>query len=100
MKRLLHKCRLGFRFNAAKVRDFALVFGFETAENARGAAPQHMSAYSVRVHIDSGAPPPDGEHSEALLVQENGAALKELDRDLKPIATTTMNVTLKRVPPS
>jgi uncharacterized lipoprotein NlpE involved in copper resistance len=168
-----------FRFNAAKVGDFALVFGFETAEKVRSAAPQDTSAYSVRVHIASGAPrpgtailfgvykgtmpcadcsgldtvlllyakgkfdttyafyvrtqtyrgaphgdvtfsdrgewtvlrgdaadpdatvyqlnPDDEQHSEALLVQEKGAALKELDRDLKPI-DTTMNVTLKRVP--
>jgi len=168
-----------FRFNAAKVGDFALVFGFETAEKAPGAAPQDTSAYSVRVHIASGAPrqgaailfgvykgtmpcadcseletvlrlyakgkfdttyafyvrtqtyrgakrgdvtisdrgewtvlrgdatdpdatvyqlnPDDEQHSEALLVQDKGAALEQLDRDLKPIETT-MNVTLKRVP--
>jgi copper homeostasis protein (lipoprotein) len=168
-----------FRFNAAKVGDFALVFGFETVEKVLGAAPQDTSAYSVRVHVASGAPrpgtailfgvykgtmpcadcsglemvlrlyakgkfdttyafyvrsqtyrsaphgdvtisdrgewtvlrgdatdpdatvyqlnPDDEQHSEALLVQEKGAALKELDRDLKPIETT-MNVTLKRVP--
>jgi len=41
--------------------------------------------------------PDDEQHSEALLVQDKGAALEELDRDLKPIETT-MNVTLKRVP--
>src|SRR5580704_13470914 len=35
-----------FRYNAAKVGDFALVFGFETAEKAPGAAPQDTSAYS------------------------------------------------------
>ena len=168
-----------FRFNAAKIGDFPLVFGFETAEKAPGAAPQDTSAYSVRVHIASGAPRPgtailfgvykgtmpcadcDGletvlrlyakgkfdttyafyvrtqtyrgaphgdvtfsdrgewtvlrgdatdpdatvyqlnpdneQHSEALLVQDKGAALEQLDRDLKPIETT-MNVTLKRVP--
>jgi copper homeostasis protein (lipoprotein) len=168
-----------FRFNAAKVGDFALVFGFETAEKVPGAAPQDTSAYSVRVHIASGAPrpgpailfgvykgtmpcadcseletvlrlyakgkfdttyafyvrtqtyrgaphgdvtlsdrgewtvlrgdatdpdatvyqlnPDDEQHSEALLVQDKGAALEQLDRDLKPIETT-MNVTLKRVP--
>jgi hypothetical protein len=41
---------------------------------------------------------PDNEqHSEALLVQDKGAALDQLDRDLKPIETTT-NMTLKRVP--
>jgi copper homeostasis protein (lipoprotein) len=169
-----------FRFNAAKVGDFPLVFGFETGEKVPGAAPQDTSAYSVRVHIASGAPRPgtailfgtykgtmlcadcsgldtvlrlyakgkfdttyafyvrtqtyrgaphgdvtfsdrgewtvlrgdaadpdatvyqlnpDSEHPDAFLVQEKGAALKELDRDLKPI-DTTMNVTLKRVPPS
>src|ERR1700722_3964535 len=43
-----------FRFNAAKIGDFALVFGFETAEKVPGAAPQDTSAYSVRVHIASG----------------------------------------------
>jgi copper homeostasis protein (lipoprotein) len=168
-----------FRFNAAKVGDFALVFGFETAEKVPGAAPQDTSAYSVRVHIASGAPhpgtailfgvykgtmpcadcngletvlrlyakskfdttyafyvrsqtyrgaphgdvtlsdrgewtvlrgdatdpdatvyqlnPADEQHAEALLVQDKGAALEQLDRDLKPIETT-MDVTLKRVP--
>jgi uncharacterized lipoprotein NlpE involved in copper resistance len=168
-----------FRFNAAKLGDFALVFGFETAEKVPGAAPQDTSAYSVRVHIASGAPrpgtailfgvykgtmpcadcsgletvlrlyakgkfdttyafyvrtqtyrgaphgdvtisdrgewtvlrgdatdpdatvyqlnPDDEQHSEALLVQDKGAALEQLDRDLKPIETT-MNVTLKRAP--
>jgi NlpE N-terminal domain len=168
-----------FRFNAAKVGDFLLVFGFETPEKAPGAAPQDTSAYSVRVHIASGAPrpgtailfgvykgtmpcadcsgletvlrlyakgkfdttyafyvrtqtyrgaphgdvtlsdrgewtvlrgdaadpdatvyqlnPDDEQHSEALLLQDKGAALEQLDRDLKPIETP-MNVTLKRVP--
>ncbi len=168
-----------FRFNAAKVGDFALVFGFETEEKAPGAAPQDTSAYSVRVHIASGAPrlgtailfgvykgtmpcadcsgletvlrlyakgkfdttyafyvrtqtyrgaphgdvtfsdrgqwtvlrgdatdpdatvyqlnPDDEQHSEALLVQDKGASLEELDSDLKPI-DMPMNVTLKRVP--
>ncbi len=168
-----------FRFNAAKVGDFALVFGFETEEKAPGAAPQDTSAYSARVHIASGAPrlgtailfgvykgtmpcadcsgletvlrlyakgkfdttyafyvrtqtyrgaphgdvtfsdrgqwtvlrgdatdpdatvyqlnPDDEQHSEALLVQDKGASLEELDRDLKPI-DMPMNVTLKRVP--
>jgi predicted secreted protein len=168
-----------FRFNAAKVGDFSLVFGFETAEKVPGAAPQDTSAYSVRVHIASGAPrpgtailfgtykgslpcadcneletvlrlyakgkfdttyafyvrtqtyrgapngdvtlsdrgawtvlrgdatdenatvyqlnPDDEQHSEALLVQDQGAALVQLDRDLKEI-DTTMNVTLNRVP--
>jgi copper homeostasis protein (lipoprotein) len=47
-----------FRFNAAKIGDSALVFGFETAEKVPGAAPQDTSAYSVRVHIASGAPRP------------------------------------------
>jgi hypothetical protein len=41
--------------------------------------------------------PDDEQHSEALLVQDRGAALEQLDRDLKPI-DTPMNVTLKRVP--
>ena len=168
-----------FRFNAAKVGDSLLVFGFETAEKAPGAAPQDTSAYSVRVHVASGAPrpgtailfgvykgtmpcadcsgldtvlrlyakgkfdttyafyvrtqtyvgaphgdltlsdrgegtvlrgnatdpdatvyqlnPDDEQHSEALLVQDKGAALDQLDRDLKPIETTR-NMTLKRVP--
>jgi hypothetical protein len=39
----------------------------------------------------------DEQHSEALLVQDKGAALEQLDRDLKRI-DTTRNVTLKRVP--
>jgi predicted secreted protein len=168
-----------FRFNAAKVGDSALVFGFETAEKVPGAAPQDTSAYSVRVHIASGAPrvgtaillgvykgtllcadcegldtvlrlytkskvdftyayyvrtqtyrgaphgdvtisdrgewallrgdaddenatvyqlnPDDEKRSEALVVQDKGASLMQLDRDLKPIDTTA-NVTLKRVP--
>jgi copper homeostasis protein (lipoprotein) len=168
-----------FRFNSAKVGDFAVVFGFETAEKVPGAAPQDTSAYSVRVHIASGAPragtailfgvykgtmpcadcseletvlrlyakgkfdttyafyvrtqtyrgaphgdvtisdrgewtvlrgdatdpdatvyqlnPDDEQHSEALLVQDKGVALEQLDRDLKPIEAT-MNMTLKRVP--
>jgi copper homeostasis protein (lipoprotein) len=47
-----------FHFNAAVVGDTALVFGFETEENAPGGAPQDTSAYSVRVHIASGAPKP------------------------------------------
>jgi copper homeostasis protein (lipoprotein) len=168
-----------FRFNAAKVGEFALVFGFETPEKVPGAAPQDTSAYSVRVHIALGAPrpgtailfgvykgtmpcadcsgldtvlrlyakgkfdttyafyvrtqtyrgaphgdvmlsdrgewtvlrgdaadpdatvyqlnPDDEQHSEAFLVQEKGAALDQLDRDLRPMETT-MNMTLKRVP--
>jgi uncharacterized lipoprotein NlpE involved in copper resistance len=47
-----------FRFNAASVGDVALVFGFETEVKVPGAAPQDTSAYSVRVHIASGAPRP------------------------------------------
>jgi uncharacterized lipoprotein NlpE involved in copper resistance/predicted secreted protein len=47
-----------FRFNAAKVGDSALVFGFETAEKVPGAAPQDTSAYSVRVHVALGTPRP------------------------------------------
>jgi copper homeostasis protein (lipoprotein) len=168
-----------FRFNAAKVGDSALVFGFETAEKVPGAAPQDTSAYSVRVHIASGAPrlgtavlfgvykgtlpcadcngletvlrlyakgkfdytyafyvrtrtyvgapdgdvtisdrgewtllrgdatddnasvyqlnPDDAQHSEALLVQDNGATLTQLSKELEPI-DTTINVSLKRVP--
>jgi len=168
-----------FRFNAAKVGDSALVFGFETAEKVPGAAPQDTSAYSVRVHIALGAPrpgsavlfgvykgtlpcadcngletvlrlyakgkfdytyafyvrtrtyiggpngdvtisdrgewtllrgdatddnatvyqlnPDDEQHSQALLVQDNGATLTQLDKDMEPI-DTTMNVSLKRVP--
>jgi len=45
-----------FRFNAATVGDVALVFGFETEVKVPGAAPQDTAAYSVRVHIASGAP--------------------------------------------
>jgi copper homeostasis protein (lipoprotein) len=168
-----------FRFNAARVGDSALVFGFETAEKVPGAAPQDTSAYTVRVHIASGAPrtgtailfgvykgtlpcadcngletvlrlyakgkfdytyaffvrsqtyvgsphgdvtisdrgewtllrgdatddnasvyqlnPDSQQHSEALLVQDNGATLTQLDKDLKPIDPTS-NVSLKRVP--
>jgi predicted secreted protein len=167
-----------FRFNAAKVGDSALVFGFETAEKVPGAAPQDTSAYSVRVHIVAGAPrvgtaillgtykgtlpcadcegldtvlrlyakskfdttyayyvrtqtyrgapkgdvtysdrgdwtvlrgdadddnatvyqlnPDDEQHAEALLVQDGGASLVQLGKDLEAI-DTTMNVTLKRV---
>jgi predicted secreted protein len=168
-----------FRFNAALVGEMSLVFGFETAEKVPGAAPQDTSAYSVRVHIASGAPRvgaavllgvykgtlpcadcegldtvlrlymkskfdftyayyvrtqtyrgaphgdvtysdrgewtllrgdatddnatvyqlnPDNEtSSEALLVQDGGASLVELDRELKPI-DSAMNLTLRRVP--
>jgi len=41
--------------------------------------------------------PDDEQHSEALLVQDGGASLVQLGRDLEAI-DTTMNVTLKRVP--
>ena len=41
--------------------------------------------------------PDDENHSEAFLVQDKGAALVQLDRDLKPV-DTKMNTTLKRVP--
>jgi hypothetical protein len=167
-----------FRFNAASVGDVALVFGFETEEKVHGAAPQDTSAYSVRVHIASGAPragtaillgvykgtlpcadcsgldtvlrlyakgkfdttyafyvrtqtyrgaphgdvtfsdrgdwavlrgdatdenatvyqlnPDDDLHSESLLLQDNGNALVQLDREQKPI-DTKMNLTLRRV---
>jgi NlpE N-terminal domain len=167
-----------FRFNAASVGDVALVFGFETEVKVHGAAPQDTSAYSVRVHIASGAPrvgaavllgvykgtlpcadcsgldtvlrlyakgkfdttyafyvrtqtyrgaphgdvvltdrgdwavlrgdatdenatayqlsPDDEQHSESLLLQDNGNALVQLDRDQKPI-DTKMNLTLRRV---
>lgn len=170
-----------FRFNAASVGDVALVFGFETAVKVPGAAPQDTSAYSVRVHIASGAPrvgtailfgvykgtlpcadcsgldmvlrlyakgkfdttyafyvrtqtyrgaphgdvvltdrgdwavlrgdatdenatvyqlnPDDEQHSESLLLQDNGNALVQLDREQKPI-DTKMNLTLRRVPQS
>ena len=170
-----------FRFNAASVGDTALVFGFETEEKTPGGAPQDTSAYSVRVHIASGAPrpgtaillgvykgtlpcadcsgletvlrlyakgkfdttyafyvrtqiyrgaphgdvtysdrgdwavlrgdatdenatvyqlnPDDEQHSESLLLQENGNALLQLDREQKPI-DSTVNLTLKRMPSS
>ena len=169
------------RFNAASVGDVALVFGFETEVKVPGAAPQGTSAYSVRVHIASGAPrvgtailfgvykgtlpcadcsgldtvlrlyakgkfdttyafyvrtqtyrgvshgdvvltdrgdwavlrgdatdenatvyqlnPDDEQHSESLLLQDNGNALVQLDREQKPI-DTKMNLTLRRVPQS
>ncbi|WP_158791003.1 copper resistance protein NlpE [Granulicella sp. L60] len=45
-----------FRFNAAAVGEVTLVFGFETEVKVPGGAPQDTSAYSVRVHIGSGAP--------------------------------------------
>jgi hypothetical protein len=170
-----------FRFNAASVGDVALVFGFETEVKVPGAALQDTSAYSVRVHIASGAPragtaillglfkgtlpcadcsgldtvlrlyakgkfdttyafyvrtqtyrgaphgdvvltdrgdwavlrgdatdenatvyqlnPDDEQHSESLLLQDNGNTLVQLDRDQKPI-DTKMNLTLRRVPQS
>ncbi len=167
-----------FRFNAATVGDTALVFGFETPEKVPGAAPQDTDAYSVRVHIATGAPrvgtaillgvykgampcadcegletvirlytkskfdftyayyvrtqtykgspkgdvtysdrgdwtllrgdaedenatvyqlnPDNEQHSEALLVQDQGNALVQLDHDLKTIDTTA-NLTLTKV---
>jgi copper homeostasis protein (lipoprotein) len=45
-----------FRFNAAKTGDTELAFGFESAVKTAGAAPQNTSAFSVTVHIASGAP--------------------------------------------
>src|ERR1700722_19417693 len=47
-----------FRFNAAKTGDTELTFGFESAVKVPGAAPQDTSAFSVNVHIASGAPRP------------------------------------------
>jgi uncharacterized lipoprotein NlpE involved in copper resistance/predicted secreted protein len=167
-----------FRFNAASVGDVALAFGFETEVKVPGGAPQDTSAYSVRVHIASGAPragtaillgvykgtlscadcegldmvlrlyakgkfdttyafyvrtqtyrgaphgnvvltdrgdwavlrgdatdenatvyqlkPDDEKNSESLLLQDNGNALVQLDRDQKPI-DSKMNLTLQRV---
>src|SRR5277367_3391365 len=167
-----------FRFNAATVGDTALVFGFETEVKVPGAAPQDTSAYSVRVHIASGAPrvgpaillgvykgtlpcadcdgldtvlrmyakgkfdttyayyvrtqtyrgaphgdvtfsdrgdwtvlrgdatdenatvyqlnPDNEQHSESLLVQDNGNTLVQLDRDQKPI-DSQMNLALRKV---
>src|SRR5271154_670296 len=167
-----------FRFNAASVGDVALAFGFETEVKVPGAAPQDTSAYSVRVHIASGAPrvgtaillgvykgtlpcadcegldtvlrlytkskfdftyayyvrtqtyrgaphgdvtysdrgdwtflrgdatdenatvyqlnPGDEKNSESLLVQDNGNALVQLDREQKPI-DSQMNLTLRKV---
>jgi predicted secreted protein len=167
-----------FRFNAASVGDVALVFGFETEVKVPGAAPQDTSAYSVRVHIASGAPrvgtaillgvykgtlpcadctaldtvlrlyakgkfdttyafyvrtqtyrgaphgdvvladrgdwavlrgdatdenatvyqlnPDDEKNSDALLLQDNGTALVQLDRELKPI-DSQMDLTLRKV---
>ena len=167
-----------FRFNAASVGDAALVFGFETEVKVPGGAPQDTSAYSVRVHIASGAlrpgtaillgvykgtlpcadcegldtvlrlytkskfdftyayyvrtqtyrgarhgdvtysdrgewallrgdatdenatvyqlNPDNEKNSESLLVQDNGNALVQLDRDQKPI-DSKMNLTLRRV---
>jgi copper homeostasis protein (lipoprotein) len=46
-----------FRFNAAKTGDANLALGFETPVKVPGAAPQDSSAFSVHVHIASGAPP-------------------------------------------
>jgi uncharacterized lipoprotein NlpE involved in copper resistance len=47
-----------FRFNAAAVGNVKLAFGFESAVKVAGAAPQDTSAFSVAVHIASGAPLP------------------------------------------
>lgn len=47
-----------FRFNAAKTGDTELTFGFESTAKVPGAAPQDPSAFSVNVHIASGAPRP------------------------------------------
>jgi len=47
-----------FHFNAAVVGDVTLAFGFESAVKVPGAAPQDTSAFSVTVHIASGAPTP------------------------------------------
>jgi copper homeostasis protein (lipoprotein) len=167
-----------FRFNAASVGDVTPVFGFETEVKVPGAAPQDTSAYSLRVHIASGAPrpgtaillgvykgtlpcadcegldtvlrlyakgkfdttyafyvrtqtykgapkgdvtysdrgdwavlrgdaedenatvyqlnPDDEQHSESLLLQDNGDSLVQLDRDQKPI-DSTLNLTLTKV---
>jgi predicted secreted protein len=165
-----------FRFNAAVVGDVTLAFGWESAVKVPGAAPQDTSAFSVVVHVASGAPLPgtailfgaykgtlpcadcsgldtllrlyakgkndttcafyvrtqtyrgaphgdvvltdrgewyllrgdatdhdatvyqlipDDEHSDSWLLRENGSALVQLDRDLKPI-DTKMNLTLRR----
>jgi uncharacterized lipoprotein NlpE involved in copper resistance len=47
-----------FRFNAAAVGNVTLAFGFESAVKVPGAAPQDTSAFSVVVHVASGAPLP------------------------------------------
>ena len=47
-----------FRFNAAAVGNVTLAFGFESAVKIPGAAPQDTSAFSVVVHVASGAPLP------------------------------------------
>jgi uncharacterized lipoprotein NlpE involved in copper resistance len=47
-----------FRFNAAVMGDVTLAFGWESTVKVPGAAPQDTSAFSVAVHIASGAPPP------------------------------------------
>ena len=44
-----------FRFNAAMVGNVTLAFGFESAVKVPGAAPQDTSAFSVVVHVASGA---------------------------------------------
>ena len=48
--------RTRFRFNAAALGDATLPFGFESEVKYPGAAPQDTSAFSVAVHIASGAP--------------------------------------------
>jgi uncharacterized lipoprotein NlpE involved in copper resistance len=167
-----------FRFNAAVAGEASLVFGFETEVKVPGAAPQDTSAYSVRIHVASGAPrlgtaillgiykgtlpcadctaldtvlrlyakgkfdttyaffvrtqtyrgaphgdvvlsdrgdwavlrgdatdenatvyqlnPDDEQHSESLLLQDNGNTLVQLDREQKPI-DSKVNLTLRRV---
>ena len=45
-----------FRFNAATIGDTVLPFGFESASRIAGVAPPDTSAFSVLVHIASGAP--------------------------------------------
>jgi copper homeostasis protein (lipoprotein) len=45
-----------FRFNAAMTGDVELALGFESAVKVPGAAPQDASAFSVKIHVASGAP--------------------------------------------
>jgi copper homeostasis protein (lipoprotein) len=47
-----------FRFNASKTGDVKLVFGFESAVKISVFAPKDTSAFSVDVHVASGAPHP------------------------------------------